>query len=172
MIRHRPFGSGHPYSIDTEQRSPVDPVAGEPVTLGVRATPDIVEVDAELVTVDRSGVRYDQRVGLERVARTSRGQTIDGGHLASAQARLARAAGGWAVTIDAPAAGNLLRYRMSGTTADGRVQRTRWFETRTSAWQPAADDVAGTVGASRVVPGSVAVLTDGDRVRRVRFALP
>ena len=30
MIRHRPSGSGHPYSVDTEQRSPVDPVAGEP----------------------------------------------------------------------------------------------------------------------------------------------
>ena len=172
MIRHRPFGSGHPYSVDTEQRSPVDTIAGEPVTLGVRATPDIVEVDAELVTVDRSGERREQRVGLERVARTSRGQTIDGGHLASAQARLTRAAGGWAVTVDAPAAGTLLRYRMSGTTADGRVQRTRWFETRASAWQPAADDVVEAVGASRVLPGSVAVLTDGDRVRRVRFALP
>ena len=38
MIRHRPFGSGHPYSVDTEQRHPVDPVAGEPVTLGVRTS--------------------------------------------------------------------------------------------------------------------------------------
>ncbi len=31
MIRHRPFGSGHPYSVDTEQRDPIDPVAGDPL---------------------------------------------------------------------------------------------------------------------------------------------
>jgi len=49
MIRHRPFGSGHPYSVDTEQRWPVDPVAGEPLTLGARATPDLVAVEAEIV---------------------------------------------------------------------------------------------------------------------------
>lgn len=29
MIRHKPFGSGHPYSIDTEQRSPVVPEVGD-----------------------------------------------------------------------------------------------------------------------------------------------
>lgn len=172
MIRHHPFGSGHPYSVDTEQRSPVDPVAGDPVTLGVRATPDVVAVDVELVVIDPSGGRHEQRVALDRVVRTSRGQAIDGGHLASAQARLARAAGGWAVTIDAPDTGSRLRYRMSGRTADGRAHRTRWFETRTATWTPAADDLVESVGTSRVVPGSVTVLTDGDRVRRVRFALP
>ena len=172
MIRHRPFGSGHPYSVDTEQRWPVDAVAGEPVTLGVRATPDVVEVEAELEVVDPEGRTAVQRVPLSRVARTSRGQTIDGGHLASAQARIARAAGGWAATFDAPSAGSVLRYRMSGRTADGRAQRTRWFETRAASWRPAPDAVVATTGASRIAPGSVSVLTDGERVRRVRFALP
>ena len=172
MIRHRPFGSGHPYSVDTEQRWPVDPVAGEPITLGVRATPDVVEVEAELVVLDPGGGSAERRVQLSRVARTSRGKAIDGGHLASAQARLARAVGGWAVSVDAPASGSLVRYRMSGRTADGRTQRTRWFEMRTSSWQSAAEDVVETAGTSRVMPGSVSVLTDGERVRRVRFALP
>jgi alpha-glucosidase (family GH31 glycosyl hydrolase) len=172
MIRHRPFGSGHPYSVDTEQRWPVDPVAGEPLTLGVRATPDLVEVEAELVITHPGGDTTEQRMPLTRVARTSRGHAIDGGHLASAQARLARAAGGWAVTFDAPPAGSVTRYRMVGRDIDGRSQHTRWFETRSSAWQSAADAVVATAGASRVVPGSVSVLTGGNRVRRVRFALP
>lgn len=172
MIRHRPFGSGHPYSVDTEQRWPVDPVAGSPVTLGARTTPDLVEVEAEVVIVRPDRDTTEQRMPLTRVARTSRGQAIDGGHLASAQARLARAAGGWAVTVDAPAAGSVLRYRLAGRTAAGGVQRTRWFETRTSSWQPAADAVVESAGTNRVVPGSVSVLTDGERVRRVRFALP
>lgn len=172
MIRHRPFGSGHPYSVDTEQRWPVDPVAGSPLTLGARTTPDLVEVEAEVVITRPDGDTTEQRMPLTRVARTSRGQAIDGGHLASAQARLARVAGGWAVTVDAPAAGSVLRYRLTGRTADGGVQRTRWFETRTSSWQPAADAVVESAGSSRVVPGSVSVLTDGERVRRARFALP
>ena len=38
MLRHRPEGSGHPYSVDTEQRSPVTPLVGERVLLGVRAS--------------------------------------------------------------------------------------------------------------------------------------
>jgi alpha-glucosidase (family GH31 glycosyl hydrolase) len=172
MIRHRPFGSGHPYSVDTEQRWPLDPVVGEPLTIGARTTPDLVEVEAELVVVARDGARHDRRMPLARVARTSRGQAIDGGHLASAQARLARAAGGWAATFDAPEAGSVVRYRLAGRTAEGALQRTRWFETPVFGWQPAPDEVVASTGTRRVVPGSVAVLTDGDRVRRVRFALP
>lgn len=172
MIRHRPFGSGHPYSVDTEQRWPVDPVAREPLTIGARATPDLVDVEAELVVVAPSGERETRRMPLVRVARTSRGQAVDGGHLASAQARLARAAGGWALTIEAPEAGSVLRYRLAGRTAAGAVQRTRWFETGVFGWQPASDDIVASTGMRRVVAGSVSVLTDGERVRRVRFALP
>ncbi|MDQ0893714.1 glycoside hydrolase family 31 protein [Agromyces ramosus] len=172
MIRHRPFGSGHPYSVDTEQREPVDPVAGESLTIGARATPDLVDVEAELVVVAPSGERETRRMPLARVARTSRGQAIDGGHLASAQARLARVAGGWALTIDAPAAGSRLRYRLAGRTAEGATQRTRWFETSAFGWQPAPDETVASTGTRRIVPGSVTVLTDDERVRRVRFALP
>jgi alpha-glucosidase (family GH31 glycosyl hydrolase) len=172
VIRHRPLGSGHPYSVDTEQRWPLDPVAGEPLTIGARATPDLVEVEAELVIIDPSGEQRTEWMPLARVARTSRGQAIDGGHLASAQARLARATGGWAVTIDAPEAGSGIRYRLTGRTAEGELQRTRWFETPVFGWQPADDDVVASTGTRRVVPGSVTMLTDGDRVRRVRFALP
>ncbi|RXZ46088.1 hypothetical protein, partial [Agromyces binzhouensis] len=86
MIRHRPFGSGHPYSIDTEQRRPIDPVPGEPLRLGVRATPDVesVEVEVEVEVTDAAGSRRTERLPLARATRTSRGQTIDGGHLASA----------------------------------------------------------------------------------------
>lgn len=172
MIRHRPLGSGHPYSVDTEQRWPLDPVAGESVRLGVRATPDVVDVEVELELTDAAGARRTERLPLERVARTSRGQAVDGGHLASAQARLGRSAGGWAVEFTAPGAGSGIRYRFTGRTADGAVQRTRPFESTTWGWADADDAVVATAGSSRVVPGSVRVLTDGARVRRVRFALP
>ncbi|MBN9607113.1 MAG: hypothetical protein J0G30_10930 [Actinomycetales bacterium] len=162
MIRHRPFGSGHPYSVDTEQRSPVDPVAGEPLTLGVRSSPagEYVELEWEL-----DGVPQPVRA-LARVARSSRGQLVDGGHLASAQARLARAAGGWQVVLDDLTAGQLLRYRFR---APG--ESTRWFEARVNAWSAGADGLRET-GGTRVRTGSRSALGDGSATRRIRFALP
>lgn len=161
MIRHRPFGSGHPYSVDTEQRWPVDPVAGEPLVLGVRTSGDVDAVDLEFV---RGGGQL-RVLPLSRTARKSRGQTEDGGHLASAQARLARRSGGWQVELTDLAPGESYRYRF--VAGD---EKTRWFDFRVAAWQPAEGAVA-PVGKSRVVPGSVTVLDDGERMRRVRFEL-
>lgn len=171
MIRHRPFGSGHPYSIDTEQRSPVDPVAGEPLTLGVRVTP---EVDAVVLQWD-DGASVSEHP-LDRTQRRSRGQTVDGGHLASAQARLARAARGFAVTLPADdarlTAGTPARYRfVGGPAASPSTQRTRWFEVRVAGWKAAPDETVAAAAGAGLVPGSVEVLDDGERVRRVRFAL-
>lgn len=164
MIRHRPFGSGHPYSVDTEQRWPLDPVAGEPLALGVRATPDVTSVNCELAR-DGGEVRM---LALAPSRRTSRGQSLDGGHLASAQARLARATGGWSVTLDGLEPGERYRYRFAGRGA--AAQKTRWFEFRVSEWS-ASDAAVAAVGRSRLDPRSVAVLDDGERMHRVRFAL-
>lgn len=168
MIRHRPSGSGHPYSDDTEQRSPVVPVAGEPLRLGVRTSPGIERVEIEI----DEGERH-HTLSLYSVARSSRGQAVDGGHLASAQARTARRAGGWECHLDAPAAGNALRYRFCGYGGDGRVERTRWFSCRVAGWRSGTDESVAVEGtAVGVVPGSVQLLDDGERLRRVRFALP
>jgi len=152
MIRHRPFGSGHPYSVDTEQRWPIDPIAGEPVTLGVRTS------GASSVTLEIN----DRSVALAPVVRSSRGQTQDGGHLASAQARLARSNGGWQVTLNDLVAHQKYRYRF--TTG---VENTRWFEFRASAWRTSDSAATG----SRIEPGTVTVLDDGVDIHRVRFAV-
>ena len=162
MIRHRPFGSGHPYSVDTEQRWPVDPVAGETLRLGVRTSPGVDSIALEVV---RDGVAHDP-VPLERVTRQSRGRSSDGGHLASAQARLARAPGGWLTELGDLRAGERLRYRF---TSAG--ERTRWFDCTVSAWSAGAPGLR-EVGPPRVVAGSQSALGDGSTVRRIRFALP
>lgn len=165
MIRHRPFGSGHPYSVDTEQRWPVDPVAGEPVALGVRSSGGVTGVVCELVR-DHEEPRF---LPLSPAARQSRGQAVDGGHLASAQARLARASGGWRLSVEALRAGERYRYRFH---AEGSgAQKTRWFEFRVGGWR-AAEDAIAQAGSARVIPGTVSVLDDGERVHRIRFALP
>jgi alpha-glucosidase (family GH31 glycosyl hydrolase) len=162
MIRHRPFGSGHPYSADTEQRSPVDPVAGEPLQLGVRTSAEVASVSLEW---QRDGVAQQPRA-LDRVPRNSRGQLVDGGHLASAQARLARSSGGWRVELDDLVAGERLRYRF---VSPG--QSTRWFEAVVAGWTEGADGLA-ELGSGRIVPGSVSRLAAGEATLRIRFALP
>lgn len=162
MIRHRPFGSGHPYSIDTEQRWPVDPVAGEPLTLGVRGSATVTAVTLEW---ERDGVGQAPRP-LSRVATTSRGQVVDGGHLASAQARLARAAGGWRTELGGLRRGERLRYRFVSPSGG-----TRWFATTVCGWTDGAEGVR-EIGRPRRIAGSASSLGDGVEVRRVRFALP
>ena len=172
MIRHRPSGSGHPYSDDTEQRSPVLPEAGQPLRLGVRTSATVERVDLELQTGHDNATQTHQ---LEPVARSSRGQAVDGGHLASAAARDARRAGGWEVHLTAPAAHAELRYRFIAHHAGGKTERTRWCTTRVAQWRPAGDTTAhldGTGDGPAILPGTVEVLDDGDRIRRVRFALP
>lgn len=167
MIRHRPFGAGHPYSEDTEQRSPVVPIAGEELRLGVRTTADVSHVEVQI-----EGLGGEQTLPLARVPRSSRGQAVDGGHLASAQARTARGAGGWEVRVTAPTDGTVLRYRFRGVADDGTRQKTRWFRCRVAAWRQADDGLVGLNGSSAVVAGVVEALDDGERIYRIRFALP
>jgi alpha-glucosidase (family GH31 glycosyl hydrolase) len=176
MIRHRPSGSGHPYSVDTEQRWPVVPEAGGTAVLGVRADAAITAVSVELTFIpDEVGAVEPGGESLEfplaRVASTSRGRVTDGGHLASAASRLARSAGGWQVETPALRGDGTYHYRFTGTRADGTSERTRAFTFRAAAWQPAPDAVVET-GPARIVPGSVELLHDGIRAWRVRFALP
>lgn len=166
MIRHRPFGSGHPYVVDTDQRSPVHPVTIEQLRIGARIRPDAVAARVEL----SCGPGETQVYVMERTSATSRGRAIDGGHLASAQARLARASGGWQVTVDDLRPYEAYRYRILGEHADGHIESTRWFDFTVSAWRDAVD-VLTVDGRNRIVPGSVRVLDDRGRARRVRFAL-
>ena len=167
MIRHAPAGSGHPYSVDTEQRDPVDPIAGQPLTLGVR-----VSAGVDVVTLQWDDGETVTDHPLSRAVRRSRGQTIDGGHLASAQARLARAAGGFSITLSDLEPHRAYRYRFVGGPIDAPAsQSTRWFAVRVAAWRAAPDDVVAVDAAAGLVPGNVEVLDDGERLLRARFAL-
>ena len=160
MIKHRPLGSGHPYSVDTDQRSPVDPIASQPLDLGVRSTSDVEHVD---LVYQLDGVAQIP-LALLRTQRKSRGQVLDGGHLASAQARLARQSGGWTVQLNGLKPGQKFRYKFVSNSGS-----TRWFETSVYQWQD-ADLQIPTTGKSRLI-GGARVLTDGAHVRAVKFQL-
>lgn len=172
MIRHRPTGSGHPYSIDTEQRHPAVPLAGDTAVLGVRTDAGVVAVTCTIEWApDEQGAAETVEHELQRVATTSRGRVTDGGHLASAAARLARSAGGWETTSPVLRFGGGYRYRFTARHDSGRIENTRWFEFRAARWQPAPGAVR-EIGGARVVAGSAEQLHDGRRAWRTRFALP
>ncbi len=171
MIRHRPAGSGHPYAVDTEQRWPVVPEAGETATLGVRADAGILDVVCALEWHGDDGSREQWQVPLERVARSSRGRVEDGGHLASAASRLARAAGGWRMQTPPLRFGGTYRYRFQGSRTGGRSESTRWFSFRAALWA-AQDTAVKTAGDAPIAPEGAEVLHDGDRAWRVRFSVP
>ena len=156
-LTHRPFGSGHPYLADTEQRDPVVPIAGHPVRFGVRASGAVDSVTLELRVHNDPITRF----ALEPVATASRGR-VSSGHLDAAQAVAERARGGWAVELAAPPAASEFAYRfVAGGVA------TRWFPARVAQWRP-----TGSVAASGRTVTAVDVLHDGERAHRVRFAVP
>jgi hypothetical protein len=61
--------------------------------------------------------------------------------------------------------GEHVRYRFVSD-----VGRTRWFEATVGGWVAGMPGVR-EAGRTRIVPGSGARLDDGERTRRVRFAL-
>ncbi|MDX3104748.1 glycoside hydrolase family 31 protein [Nonomuraea angiospora] len=168
MIRHRPHGSGHPYAESEDQRVPARPLDGEPVELRVRASARVSSVVCEWAVDGSAPVELP-------LTRRDAGHLIetdaDGGHLAAAQARAARAvAGSWGVRTPALRAGSRYAYRFVATTGDGARRTSRWYEVTAASWSEAGGKLEVT-GADRIVPGSVRWLADADGPLRVRFEL-
>ncbi|MBO3749305.1 hypothetical protein J5X84_24770 [Streptosporangiaceae bacterium NEAU-GS5] len=166
MIRHRPFGSGHPYATSEDQRVPARPLDGEAVELRVRASPNVVSVVCEWTSGGET-----VRLPLTRAVQEGGAGQSGGGHLAAAQARAGRAAAGsWSAVSPPLRFGERYGYRFHSVTAGGVRRTTKWFEVTAGRW--VAEGGKLTVeGADRVVPGSVRWLADADGAFRVRFAL-
>ncbi len=166
MIRHRPFGRGHPYRVELDQRVPSQPVAGEPIELRATAPAGVVSLDV-VVEIDGRERRLAARVVNEEQPVSATGS----GHLASAASRmtgLGRRA--WSLTLPALAAGAHLSYRFE--SADGR-HRTRTFRCTATSWVTTGGRlvVDGTAGEGRLSANSLAWLRADDGPVRARFAL-
>ncbi|MFD1932578.1 TIM-barrel domain-containing protein [Nonomuraea mangrovi] len=168
MIRHRPHGSGHPYAESEDQRVPVLPMAGESVELRVRASANVDSVVCDWVDIGLPALELP----LSRPAAEEESAAVDGGHLAAAQAKAARAASGsWSVVTPPLEAGRRYSYRFrGGGTGSSRSFATTWFHVTAAEWRDEGGRLT-VVGRDRVVPGSVRWLADGDEVRRGRFEL-
>ncbi|MEU4228950.1 TIM-barrel domain-containing protein [Nonomuraea sp. NPDC026600] len=180
MIRHRPYGAGHPYATTEDQRVPAWPMDGEVVELRVRASAKVVSVVCEWAAdgtapvelpLTRSGAAPDPDAAETAEAEEAAAETVDGGHLAAAQARAARAAAGsWVARSPVLRAGPRYAYRFRAAMDDGASRTSGWFEVTAAAWGRTGGKLV-VRGADRVVPGSVRWLVGGDGARRVRFEL-
>lgn len=176
-LRHRPDGLGHPYAASADQRSPVLPLVGAPIRLGVgaegvsdvRLTWEVTGADGAVVSIDLP-VRPSPADAADAAALAG-GE----GHLAEAQAAQLAASDVLVADVAGLGAGKRARYRFAGTGADGEPVRTEWFHVAPAAWRPDGGrltlDGEPAEGHPRIVPGSVAWLATEDGLHRVRFAL-
>jgi len=167
MIRHRPYGLGHPYRSEPDQRVPSQPMADEPFELRATTNPGVGGVRVEL-TVD--GRTTERPLELVRTA-TGPGAVSVSGHLDAAAAReVARDRLAWSVRLGPFDGGARVRYRFS---ADGR-QRTRWFNITVASWSGLGgrmvSELVGPV-TDRLDAASVSWLRADGGPLRVRFAL-
>lgn len=168
MIRHRPFGLGHPYRIEPDQRVPSQPVAGEPIELRATAPAKVVALVAVVEIDGRS-----KRLAARLVSEGDPGSASGSGHLASAASRTSdRGRRSWAVTLAPLAAGSRISYRFE---IDGGQQRSRTFTCVVAGWGTVGGrltlDRATTDAEARLVADSVSWLRADAGVLRVRFAL-
>ena len=168
MIRHRPFGLGHPYLVEVDQRVPPRPIAGEPIELRATSGQGVTSLSVEL-TVDGQ----TQVLPLEAVAAPRRASAASGsGHLADAAAREVRSdRPAWRVRLDPTPAGTSITYRFIEAPSG---QRSRRFAFTVAGWQPAGgrivtDLIAGVV--DRLDHDSISWLRAEAGPLRVRFAL-
>jgi len=170
MIRHRPYGLGHAYRLEPDQRVPARPIEGQPIILGATTGSDVTDLSVELTIDGRTRRLPLEPVQVEGGPTAGAGAPV--GHLAAAAARLVgRGRQAWSVRIDPLAAGTHVAYQF---VADDRRERTRRFDVVVAGWSAAGGRlVVEKIGPTpdRIVPDSVAWLrADGGPIR-VRFAL-
>jgi alpha-glucosidase (family GH31 glycosyl hydrolase) len=166
VIRHRPFGLGHPYRLEPDQRVPARPVAGEPIEL--RATTDhgVDTLAAELVV---EGIpRVALAAVVDPVAARDAPPT---GHLAAAAVGLhpSRARRVWRLGLGALPAGASVRYRFRAGKS-----HTRWFGFVVASWEAEGGRLeidSDEPGGGRLVAGSLRWLRADAGPIRARFAL-
>ncbi len=174
MIRHRPFGLGHPYRLEPDQRVPAIPIAGEPFELRATTSHAVqsVQVEAQLagrrVLLDAKQAAPYSQLTAPRVA--------DGHLAAAASGKQAPGRRAWVLRSDPLPFGTGLRYRFLAKSP-GRGQQTAWYAVSPACWQAKGGQLvlkalAEDAGlAERLIPESVAWLVAEAGPLRLRFAL-
>ena len=135
MITHRPYGSGHPYRHDLDQRVPSRPLVGEPFEVRVLADPDINEVQVEFPDGTHVLANQVHTADVEQDVGPFPSRRSAEGHLASAAeaSRLDADARVWIATC---CISTCTSYQVSGERGGIRV-KTDWYEVDPVRWTSA-----------------------------------
>ena len=171
MIRHRPFGSEHPYALSDDQRVPVRPLVGEEIELRVMAPGNVSQVSCEWVIAGSVHTLKLWPSSAEPAGPSVPGEGAASSHLSAAAKGPVQRGRRWSARVSPLGPGQSARYRFVGVSSEGQLTRTRWFTVTPAAWDESGGQINVT-GPDRVVPGSLRWLTDGTGTWRVRFALP
>jgi alpha-glucosidase (family GH31 glycosyl hydrolase) len=168
VIRHRPFGLGHAYRLERDQRVPSRPVEEEPVELRATTAADVRMLSVELSIDGQTRSEAMDLVSSESAAASGSGT----GHLDAAAAREPDSGRlGWTLTLPPLHAGTRVSYRF---VADAGRQRTRRFDFTVAGWSNSGGRVARELvgsAADRLDAQSVSWLCADEGPMRVRFAL-
>lgn len=171
MISHTPFGSGHPYRHDLDQRVPPHPLAGERFEVRALADSDVTHLAIvfgdgtviDMTPIDPADV--EQEIGPFPAQRS-----VDG-HLASA-AESARLDANAKVWIGSCRIDSLTSYRIVGRAVDGSITETSSHRVDALHWTTHCSGTIDLVGPSdRFRADTVRWLVGADGPRRVRFGL-
>ncbi|MDF2733076.1 MAG: putative glycosidase [Desertimonas sp.] len=168
-VLHRPFGAGHPYRVDPDQRHPVVPVLGEPLELRVLVGAGVDAVWAEL---EPSGISVPlMAFGADELYPAA--ETAEG-HLAAASGARPDLGGRtiWRAVIEAVDAveDGPLRYRFRWRS-HWTGGTTEWFEAWPGSWAASSGGELVVDDQRRVVDGSVEWLVTARGPVRMRFAM-
>jgi len=171
VISHRPYGRGHPYLVEPDQRFPVHPSAGASFELrattgsGVRSLQVELERDGRSEVVDavlhRAAVAEEVVDWGAAAPRAAGGHLSDTGAVAVQEGRIA-----WSFAHPPLEAGERLRYRF--VDAD---TKTDWFEVTGSSWQNDGGVLHVEHLRDRIVEANTQWLTDGEHTYAARFAI-
>lgn len=174
LIVHRPHGLEHPYATSLDQRVPVLPEVGEPVTIGVQATEGVDSVVLEWCSVRSGSAQWlplqPGAVDSAEAAALAGGE----GHLAEAQAASLGGSGGWSVQTPPLEEWEGYRYRLHATTNSGVHEPSEWFDVSPARWvgsPPEGVELRHVGAGQRLVHHSLRWLVSRTGVHRARFAL-
>ncbi len=174
MIRHRPYGSEHPYAHTPDQRTPTRPEVGDRVLLGVSAAANVTAVQVQWTQITEGGTSTAVLPLSKQTADTAAAAAHTGGegHLAAAQAKAGRSGGStWQVRTPPLEPDTDYRYTFLAHNDTGAKRRTRSFEVAASRWSTEPLGSTLTIEAEHLVAGSIQWRRSSRGVDRVRFAL-
>lgn len=169
ILRHNPFGSGHPYRYDLDQRVPQRPLVGETVEIRLVSSSDIESV---VVILDDGQRLLARRAGPNELVQDHgaqpSGQTA-AGHLAAAAESDSSAAGTqcWVATF---VANRTISYHAVAEGPEGQSS-TETFMLSPATWSLAGGDLSRSGSSDRLDEGSVRWLVSAEGTHRVKFRM-